>query len=219
MSTHTHYLIVDVETAPHPDAAQYLEPVQAAKHLRDPEKIAADLALKEAERRADLGLDWNVNRIVAIGTATTADADPIVWRCPDEVCEAGLLTELWRTWEDEQHPHVVGFRLRTFDWPVLIQRSRLLGVRVPTIDMRRWGNRDWTDLSDLLTFDGLPHVKCMRETQKAFARRFGIAVPDETDGKDIAALVAAGDWAQVVAHCAADVRLTRQLAQRISVIS
>ncbi len=53
-------------SAPLPNAADYLEPVTPDARLKDPEKIKADIADKEAARSGKLALDWNVGRIVAI---------------------------------------------------------------------------------------------------------------------------------------------------------
>jgi hypothetical protein len=50
-----------------------------------------------------------------------------------------------------------------------------------------------------------------------YCKRFGIEVADDTAGKDIAALVAAEEWAKVEAHCTADVLKTAKLAQRVGV--
>ena len=43
-------------------------------------------------------------------------------------------------------------------------------------------------------------------------------MPDPHSGKDIAALVAAGEWAGVEGHCTADILKTAALARRIGVL-
>ena len=58
----------------------------------------------------------------------------------------------------------------------------------------------------------------MRQTLTAFCRRFGIPVTDEIAGKDIPAMVAAGEWDKVVSHVTSDVELTVALARRIGVV-
>jgi hypothetical protein len=59
----------------------------------------------------------------------------------------------------------------------------------------------------------------MSRSLKSFCRRFGIPLDDPTAGKDIAALIAADNWAAVEAHCASDVAATYQLAKRMGVLA
>ena len=53
---------------------------------------------------------------------------------------------------------------------------------------------------------------------KSYARRYGLTVDDAVDGKEIPALVEAGDWDAVRSHIESDVRLTVELAQRLGVM-
>jgi len=59
----------------------------------------------------------------------------------------------------------------------------------------------------------------MKRTLKAFCKRFGIPVNDAINGSEIPALVAAGKWEEVAAHCRADVELTVQLAHRLGIVN
>jgi hypothetical protein len=63
----------------------------------------------------------------------------------------------------------------------------------------------------VLTFKGAIAARSL----KWFAKRFQIPVDDAISGKEIGALVAAGEWDAVRAHCLSDIRLTRALAQRL----
>lgn len=215
-----HALTFDLETCALDNAVVYLDPVKPAANLKDPEKIAADITKREQERVADLALDWNVARICAIGWQQ--DDEPIQVRAiRDETEEADALRAFWLARQPESHvpPRLlVGFRCRTFDLPFLIQRSRYLGVWAPAVSLDRYRDRDVVDLYDLLTFRDQPTTWAMRRTLKAFCRRFGIDVPPDIDGKDIAACVASGDYDTVVAHCRQDVALTIALAQAVGVL-
>jgi hypothetical protein len=53
---------------------------------------------------------------------------------------------------------------------------------------------------------------------KSYAKRYGLEVEDQIDGKEIPALVQAGDWDAVRSHIESDVRLTVALAQRLGVM-
>jgi predicted PolB exonuclease-like 3'-5' exonuclease len=214
-------LIFDCETAPLANAADYLDPVTAAGNLKDPAKIAASIAERDAERCEKMGLDWNLSRIVALGwTRNGTDSDVAAFKTEDD--ERLGITGFWAAYkaEDKHAPRLCGFNAYQFDLPFLIQRSRYLGIAVPPVDRRKYDNRDLVDLFQLLTFDNQQGVTAiMPRSLKSFCRRFGIEMDDtQTAGKDIAALIAADNWAAVEAHCASDVAATYALAKRMGVV-
>ena len=207
-------IVVDVETCGLPNAADYLEPVTPDARLKDPAKIEADIADKTAARLDRLGLDWNVGRIVAIGY-WTEQRDTVAYVCQMEEDEQRELSVFWR---HAKQRTIVTFNGRNFDLPFMIQRSRYLGIAHPTLDLRPYGGGQGNvDLYLELTF-GRKDSPCMRQTLRAFCRRFGIPVTDEIAGKDIPAMVAAGEWDKVVSHVTSDVDLTVALARRIGVV-
>lgn len=217
-------LILDIETVALPDAASYLDPVKAAANLKDPKKIADDIAQREAERIEKIGLDWNLSRIVALGV-TDHDGDTDVFVCRDEAGEREALIELWARYRktkghDQTGHRLVGFNLWKFDVPFLLQRSRYLDIKAPHLDMRRYGNRDICDLYQILTFDEMQAGTVMARSLKSFLRRFGYpkAGPD-ISGADVAARYAAGDWDAIEQHCRLDVDATAWLAERIGAVS
>ena len=208
-------IVVDIETCGLPNAADYLEPVQADKRLKDPEKIKADLAEKEQARIDKLALDWNVGRIAAIGW-WTAGEDTTVLVNTDETQEAESLEIFWRR---AKHRTIVGFNIKGFDLPFMVQRSRYLGIAYPTLDFSKYSRKGIADLYLELTFgQGTYDQGAMRRSLGAFCKRFGIPVSDEVKGAEIPALVAAGDWAKVRAHLTSDVDLTRALAIKLGAV-
>ena len=214
-ATNVSPIVVDIETCGLPNAADFLEPVQAAKNLKDPEKIRVDIAEKGASRAERLALDWNVGRIAAIGWWT--EHRSCVAPVPDEASERHEIAGFWQA---ARHRTIVGFNVKGFDLRFLVQRSRYLGVPHPVLDFSKYGRTSSIeDLYLLLTFgDGTYDQGAMRRTLHAFCRRFGIPVTDEIKGADVPALVAAGEWEKVVAHVTSDLELTVALAQRLGVI-
>lgn len=212
-------LVFDVETAGLPNATDYLDPVQPDSRLVDPVKIAKSIQDKEEERLEKLGLDWNVGRIVALGWTKDGTPQTATFKTEDE--ERLGITGFWAAYknEDKHGPRLCGFAAYGFDIPYLIQRSRYLGVTVPPVDRRKYDNRDLVDLFQLLTFDNAQATSAMSRSLKSFCRRFGIPVDDDVSGKDIAALIAADNWAAVEAHCASDVQATYALAKRMGVLA
>lgn len=210
-ATDTSPIVLDIETCGLPNAADYLEPVTPDSRLKDPDKIAADIAAKTAARLERLGLDWNVGRIVALGWWTYPDG--LVTRlCSHEDTESADLVEFWNVAKGRT---IVTFNGRAFDLPFLMQRSRFLGIPHPTLDLRPYeGGRGNIDLWLELTF-GRKDTPCMRTTLGAFCKRFGIPVDDTVSGKDIGALVEAGEWAAIESHVRSDVEATVALARRL----
>jgi hypothetical protein len=217
-----HWIVGDVETAPRADSDSFIGDVEPHKGYKDADLIAEDLAKKKAAKRAQCGLDWNTNRIVSICYQTNAMPSPCVLLCKNEDEEREAVREFWAA---RYLPHVaklhrtfVGFRNGEFDAPVLVQRSRLLGLGEPDIRIGRYDNDDIRDLYRMLTFDGIHHTKVMSETLESFCRLFGIDVPDDIHGSQIAQLVAEGRWDDVASHNFACVGRTRQLAERLAAI-
>jgi hypothetical protein len=221
----THPITVDIETAPHPCAAEYLDAlnldgIKPAGNLKDPAKIAESLAQRKADATAEhaakltrAALDWNLSRIVAIGWSIGAEI--IVMPCADEFEERGALEAFWK---DAKGRELLGFACRTFDAPTLIQRSRLLKVEHRPLNLARYGKGSIIDLREILTFDDARYEAIMPRSLKMFAKRFDIPVDDAVSGSDVPALIAAGEWEAVIGHVTSDVRLTMALARRIGVL-
>lgn len=211
------WMVIDIETIGRPDVADYLDEIAPRANLVDPVKIAADLAEKRAAALTTAALDWNANRVVAIGVETE-DGAAQTWTCRTEEEEALALACVWRAYQSRSR-RLVSFNGAGFDVPTLIQRSRFLRVSVPRIDQRRYGNSDQIDLYRLLTFDDSQRTFVIRRTLTNFCRLFGLDVPtDPHDGSDIARLVAEGDWDAIAHHVRTDVIKTRMLAERLDVL-
>jgi hypothetical protein len=220
-------LIFDCETAPLPEVRDYVDPpdlnnLTPPKNYKNQDAIdkwlAEEKVAKVVEFEALLSdkaaLDYNTARIICLGTLVDGVERVDLLRC--EADEREALRCFWAT---QMGRKLVGFRIRDFDLPMLIQRSRYLGVTAPEIDLGRYSRTGRiVDLFDLLTFQDSQRTFAMRRTLHAFCRRFGIPVADETVGADIAKLVADEKWGEIAAHCGSDIRLTKALAERLGVL-
>jgi len=208
-------LILDIETFALDDAAEYIDEPTAPANYKDQEKIAAYVADAKAKAISKCALDVDLCRIVAIGYSGIAGTGVEV--CGHENQERGLLAEMWiAATKLGQYDGFCGFNILAFDLPVLIRRSQYLGVDVPRMALNLDKYRTpHIDLMERLSFNG----KVKYRSLDFYCRRFGISVPDDTSGKDIDALVRAGDWAAVEAHCRADIQKTRLLAERLGVLA
>jgi predicted PolB exonuclease-like 3'-5' exonuclease len=203
-------VVLDLETVAIDGAGDLCEPVSAPANYKDPAKIAAYIeeAQKAQAEKAAL-YPWTA-RIVALGLWAEDDREPLVVRCETEQAEAEALRMLWQRYRAAAF---VTFNGRTFDLPVLLARSALLGVPHPVLNLDRYRSPH-VDLMETLTWRGAIPARSL----KWFAKRFGLPVHDDHGGADVARLVAEGQWQAVAEHCLSDVTLTRAVAERMGLV-
>jgi hypothetical protein len=112
-------------------------------------------------------------------------------------------------------PRWIGWRIWSFDGPMLETRARLLGLPSFHFDLRKYGSKNVTDLQQVTTFDGSCGVEVMARHQKTIAKRFGIENPDPFDGSMVGEMVREGRWQDIAAHCQADISMTAALYRRL----
>ena len=212
------YLVLDIETLPHPDAESWLPPVQAAANLKDPVKIAASIAERQADRADKLGLDPDCLRICAIGWHLPADGgDPMCLIAKTEAEEADALRQLAEAYaapKGRQETRFVTFFGRSFDLPVLMRRAMYLNVQFPAISLDRYRSCH-VDVHDALTFSGALRTA---HSLAFYAKRMGFVTSDTVHGGDVRTLAAAGHWEAIRQHCVSDVQLTYLLAKRLGLL-
>jgi DNA polymerase elongation subunit (family B) len=215
------HLILDVETVAIDGVETYLEPVSAPSNYKDPDKIAAYIADQQKAQAAKAALDIDLARIVAIGyRAITPGQTPIqdTLILKDEVQECRAIGLLWETFFSGYSPDdwavTVTFNGLGFDLPLLLRRSLYLGIRAPKLQLDRYKHPNVIDLLDILSLQG----RLKYHGLQFYANRFGIGVPSDITGAEIAAAVAEGNWTAVEEHCTADVETTYALAKRMGVL-
>jgi len=205
-------LIVDIETIARPDIV--VEPVSAPANYKDELKIAAYVAEKTAEQVSRAALYPWTARVIALGWCHVGDDVVTVRITNSEAAERSGLEEFWTHVTDGRTlTPVVGFNHRAFDLPVLLARSILLGVKHPEMSLDRYRSPH-PDVMQILTFNGAIPPRSL----KWFAHEFGLDVTDAFSGREIAQLYEDGNWDAIKAHVESDVRLTRQLAERLGLI-
>lgn len=201
-------IVFDIETAPLPEAADYLaDQIDAPSNYKDPQKIAAYIAERKAEQLAKCALDPDLCRVVAVCAWEEQEADPIPMLAADPCVEKQILEWFW---VEADMGHLVGFNCLSFDLPVLLRRSLYLGVKTPLIQIDRFKHPDVTDLMSILSFNGVQKLHSLG----FYAKRFGCTVTDSIEGAGIGQAVAEGRWADVEAHVVADVRKTAFIAEK-----
>lgn len=205
---HSARLVFDIETAPIGDAAVYLEPAEAPANYKDPEKIKAYIAEKNAENLERCGLDVDLCRVVAIGYQSEVTDEPDAWLCATEGDEREVLTRFWHAAADRM---LVGFNCLAFDLPVLLRRSQYLGIDAPRMQIDKYKHPQITDLQMVLSFNGAIKMRGLA----FYAKRFGIPCTDTLTGADIAQAVTEGRWDAIQTHVTADVSKTAALAAKL----
>ena len=203
------FCVFDIETVPLAEAETYVEPPKPRANLKDPVKIAADVAEKTATMLDRAALDPDLCRVVAVGWECDGVVESAI--CENAEQERGLLERFWTV---SRGATLVGFHCLGFDLPVLLRRSLYLGVAAPCFALNKYRPGAIVDLMQRLAYQGTLTYRSL----SFYCRRFGIAVPDAVTGADIGQLVAAGEWRPVHDHVRADVAKTVALARRVGVI-
>lgn len=179
----------DLESAPLPDdQLAKVKPVfEPYKNIRDPDKIAANIAEQERKWKEDAALDATTGKVVVIGVYEKQFEcnPPYLNPLGTDLPEQDILAGFWQ-WCDEQlvsGTSVVGFDIFRFDLPFLIRRSWILGVRVPSsirqYNRHRW---DWHErFVDLARVWNL-NVPGDHISLNTLAKSLGVGSKDETIG-------------------------------------
>ncbi len=125
--------------------------------------------------------------------------------------EAEILTEFWRLIQHSDT--IITFNGRTFDCPILMLRSAVLGVR-PSRNLMpyRYSFQQHCDLLEVLSF----HRAITPYTLQFWCHQFGIEDPKAgLTGSAVPKAFEAGDWDSIARYCLQDARATAELYERL----
>lgn len=205
------WIITDISTAPIVGAVDYMGPVVANRTLKDPEKIAADIAKKERERGEGI-FDIDLLRITGIGllTPTSTDDAVMVIECHNEADERDALEDLAGRMRTDLGVRrtLVGFNALAFDWPVLRRRARYLGVKFPEIVCSPAWKASDLDLFAKLKDEG------GAKSLGFYVRRLGWTdLEKPLSGAEEARVHETGEWEKLRASLRHDVTATARLGR------
>lgn len=227
-------LIFDIETGPLPESelVALLPPFDPAEvktgNIKDPDKIAAKIAVAEANHRRDFfdkaALDPLTGRVVAVGLLANAERGTrnAEFRVIGHEDEAELLRAFWDTCRGEMGRvnQLVGFNIALFDLPFLIRRSWKHRIAVPFGYRRgRYWSDQVVDLRDLWQLGD----RQARGSLDAIAKHLGVGAKTGCEphgppsGKEFARLWQT-DRAAAVAYLRNDVELTTKVAEVMGVV-
>ena len=221
-------IVLDIETARdlrEPIHAKLRSCIEPDGRLKDPEKIAADLAKKEADIVAKAGLDPLTGRIVCVGVGVRNGGGRVITRdvynSIADHCENGwsYKVELARTRDDEawllscladilqavDTPTLITWNGRRFDLPFIAARAALHGVRFPWRLPLGYARDLHVDLCDV--FD--------RGLDLWSTPILGEGKPLDGGGAAVQALVDAGEWGVLRDYNLDDLRKTAALWERV----
>lgn len=202
--------VLDIETMPIAEAAEFIEPAEAPSNYKTPEAIERYVKAAREKDIARCALDPDLCQIGLIGLWPEDVEEPYALECGSFNDEAAMLKEFWKTAKGKR---LVGFNLLGFDALVLMRRSDLLGVSYDDINIDRYRSPH-VDLMQKLSFRGAMKFR----SQRFYLKRFGIPYDSELTGADVPALMQAGKWDKAVEKVIADVRSLRMLAERLNVM-
>jgi len=136
----------DLETIANPDAVKLLDEPEAAKNLKDPDKIAADISKKKAQQKAHMPLEITQCQICCFGWCDGDDSGYVL----KDVSEKALIIEIWA--KLREYSDIVSYNGMGFDVPILNFRSMANQVLPPfTISLARYRISNHIDLKAFIT--------------------------------------------------------------------
>jgi hypothetical protein len=208
------WVVLDVATAPLPDADQYLDgTVRAPSNYKDAEKIAEYIREKTAERLQMAATDVDLARVTGLGYQTPHGPIGLL-TAENEAQEIGLLKRVADLVRGEAGTVVITFGGFDFDLPLLMRRARYLDVPFPAISTDRFKSPH-RDLCLELS-DRNPQRK---RSLQFYAKRLGWSdITKPLSGAEEALVPVTDRWVELAESIRHDVTATCRLAQWMGIV-
>ncbi len=199
-------LIIDLETIPDLTLVDILPEPKADTRLKDPEKIAANIAMKAEKQKKEMGLDPLTNIICCAGFADLdGNTNHIILE--SEESEKKLLNNFWDICSD--YDHFVSFNGRQFDMRCLYIHSMRHNISPSiAINSSKYNRGNHTDLRPVLSGEGAFAKGKLDTYAKLFLDR-GKTVG--INGEDVWEYWLMGDKEFIGQYCEEDCEITRDL--------
>lgn len=228
MKDQKRHLVFDIETMANPGMEEFLETPTPAKNIKDPEKIAKDIAKKKASQRAKMALSPLTGRIACICVCALSgndletgkvDALGNVSRENTVTAEAELIKWFFDTLENTDNYRLVTFNGKTFDVPFLWKRACMLGIELPPRVLplgfytNRYNHDTHCDLCQIWA-DGWT-TSDMNSLELVAGTVLGVKPKCNIDRANVAELMETPEGrTSIFNHCLEDVKLTASLYRR-----
>lgn len=209
-------LFFDIESCANPENLALMADPKPAANLKDPAKIAADIAEKKAALIEQAALDPDYGKVLSIGYSRDgvnvkvyAVGDEVEVDEPEPINEKDLIVHFWMRLA-ECNGCCVGYNILGFDLPYLMARSMYLGVKVPLIpNLAKFRTDPVTDLMAIRYNWDTYKSKGLKQVCKLL--RIPNDCPD-VDGSKVASLTPD----ELKAYQASDVKLVIALYNRMN---
>ena len=204
-------IFLDIETL-HCDPADFTPtPDEAPSNYKDPEKIAAYIAAKEAEQLARTSLDSHQGRLLCIGAAVDDEPPACVYDRPPGDMLDWLAERVDCNLDRDGDLLLVGHNITGFDLPWLWRLA--VRERHPVASMLPWARYGGRHVADTMQLWSLPSPE--RISLDTICRFLGIPGKGDFGGKDVAAAYARGEHERIQTYCMADVERVRAVYRRL----
>lgn len=195
------------------------------KHLEAAEKYARDLEFAEPAHWADIAdrgaLSAITGEVLAIGYSGNTEKIHTV----RDSSENFLLAAFWENYRKARSAgrKMVGWNIKGFDVPFLVQRSYIAGIFVPStvLDSRGYLDQTFLDLSEVWRVGVRSWPEKGLGKLDTVARALGLpGKPEGLTGADFARLfhsASEDEQQQAIAYLLSDLASTRAIAERIGV--
>lgn len=200
----------DLETIPDPSMVHLLPEPEPNKTLKDPEKIAADIASKKTSQLDMMGLEPMMNKICCAGWCDGENSGAFMLN--DHPSEKELLEAFWKHIGDGEYTHFDTFNGRAFDMRCLLLHGMKHGVR-PSVDIDngKYNRGNHTDLRLVLSGES-PFAKGKLDL---YAKVFlNDHKTEGIDGKMVADYWQMGAYDMIKKYCVQDCRITYALGEK-----
>lgn len=203
----------DLETIADPTMMAILPEVTAAKNLKDPEKVAADIEKKKVKQIADMGLDPMMNLICCAGWCDKNGASSISLTEATHEAEKQLLMDFWEILKS--YDHFITFNGRAFDLRCMLLHGITHGIRpAVNIDKGRYNHGNHTDLRQVLAGTDM----FAKGKLDFFCRKFlGDQKTEGIDGEMVQSYFDMGLHEDIATYCEKDSSLTYELYLKVKV--
>lgn len=199
----TNEIVIDIETIPNQNISREILSVAEQKIAR--KKGANNDINKFCSLNAEFG------QVVCVGLGEmVGDKFSVVTRSGED--EKEILKFFWSYLRESRDVKITTFNGKGFDIPFILKRSAILEVLLPVkISTRRYDTLQHFDVMEVLT----NYFQGEMFSLGTYCKLYSVAHDDSVSGADVFALWQAGNVEAIKAHCAADVKSTWELYQKI----
>jgi hypothetical protein len=212
-------IIIDIETAPLSEdvLANRMPEFKADSRLKDPDKIAQDIATKRASWMQKSALSAYTGWVCAVGIGTLEDDGVFIKTALTQEDESALLKWVWSRIADDKGVivrDVIGHNIRGFDIPFLLIRSLMNNVPMPLTAYSSFrGGVSLSDhFKDTMLYAGMGQFNYTISLD-ALSKSFGLSGKNG-DGANFYKTLLENET-EAKEYLANDIHLTRNCAKRL----